>query len=221
MDLLYRVPHALVTPSDLLAHLRSPAWAKFVTRFAAPSIKELSPVAPAVLACLEREWRVPIAHVAAQLCVVCHGNFAPKFGSEDCAVRLPCGDDLHLQCARAWLRRRSSCPVCVAPLPRALEGKYALLKVHSELALDDVVGDAERCVRVVVTVELERAGESGGRECQLSASLTASTGEQFHDAVSGSGNRNQHRTSERLSVLQQPARIARLADRIATTTCLR
>ncbi|TYZ57087.1 hypothetical protein PybrP1_010227 [[Pythium] brassicae (nom. inval.)] len=104
------------------------AWHYARHALAALTIKELLPT---VLTCLEREWRVPGRHGA---------------------TRLPCGHDHHAPCARAWLRRRSSCLSCAALLPRALEGILVLRKASSEFALDDVTRDADRCVRVVVTV---------------------------------------------------------------------
>lgn len=212
MELLYRVPADCATPSDLLDHLRTPAWADLVTRFAAPSVSELSPAAASVLALLEHDWRVPSTYADSEQCGVCYGSFEPAADAEVCVARLPCGHEFHLQCARAWLRQQNSCPACCCLLPRALDGTYALRKVSSVLDnRADVVGGH---VRVVVVLELERVGDDGrATKCELSAYLASSSplSAVHFDNVLATRKSHRHGTSH-LSVLQHPSRVARLVD---------
>ncbi|CAN6802117.1 unnamed protein product [Brassica oleracea] len=61
-------------------------------------------------------WRVKPSHKATPLedrkCSICQEEYEGKDEDEDEVGELRCGHKYHIHCARQWLLRKNSCPVC-------------------------------------------------------------------------------------------------------------
>ncbi|GMF10304.1 unnamed protein product [Phytophthora lilii] len=172
------------TIGEVLRHFESAAWIRLVLRQVLPQLKQISPTDPAALAKMVRDADTNLKQDIS--CAIC---MATDPVTSSTAVELPCGHQFHATCAKSWLQRRSTCPLCRFQLPQAYTGTFAIGAVGSTLLLSPelehipsselsnaVVGGRLMLVAVKITMarmgsEMPAASTRRRKPCQVSVAM--------------------------------------------------
>ncbi|RLN56327.1 hypothetical protein BBJ28_00001547 [Nothophytophthora sp. Chile5] len=112
---------------EVLLQLNQPVWTRLVLRQVLPQLQQISPTEPEALVKLLHE--TALSKDKELSCSICMGVV------DGLTAELPCGHKFHPNCARSWLERRNTCPLCRFQMPKAYTGTYAVAAVSSVLIL--------------------------------------------------------------------------------------
>ncbi|KAG6576326.1 E3 ubiquitin-protein ligase hrd-1 [Phytophthora cinnamomi] len=207
--------------ADVLRHFESPAWVRLVLRQVLPQLKQISPTDPKALTKMVRDAE-RIGPSAAQEIIACAICMAPADRST-VPMQLPCGHRFHCGCARSWLTRRSTCPLCRFQLPKAYAGTFAIAAVQSTLVLPpehDGLTSAELptrsigcgLLRAAVKITMARVSPSARRRqpCQVRVDMIHANGSAAD--VHCNGKRRRGETTP-----DAPANVSGVVKRVRTT----